>query len=410
MTLSRDPETAAFRNLRSLLSRRRLAQIDLRLRLELLLLGLLLMGFIFWQARLPFANLRAQGGAPLVLAALGITWLAMALVAAGFVAFRHAARLRAGPPGPAWLSLPITPPTLARHLAWDSSVMAGWLVFPAIGIWSAAVGLVPLAALAALTPLLTAVLFVATMMGAWLGQQFAVVGARGKPGLPPIHQVLTGFAHRSRRRLLAGATWVRRSASLTLVLKDLRLTGRVPDLRRQLAISLMCVALSVAAWGLPPPSSGRPLDYAMAFFMALLGSAAYGEWLVRLSGSDPFAVVRSLPVGLRHVWGARLGLALLGTAALIASQSLAARDLSPASLRVFLVWIGGATLAITGLAVNYGVTLFPRTDVAQRLFGLSLGLAVVASLMIPLLGWLVLLSAVFHSARRLPRWSRLEEA
>jgi len=35
--------------------------------------------------------------------------------------------------------------------------------------------------------------------------------------------------------------------------------------------------------------------------------------------------------------------------------------------------------------------------------------AVAASVMIPLSGWIVLLSAILHSARRLPHWSRLEE-
>jgi hypothetical protein len=66
-------------------------------------------------------------------------------------------------------------------------------------------------------------------------------------------------------------------------------------------------------------------------------------------------------------------------------------------------------LGIAALGVNYGVTLFPRADVAQRLLGLSLGLAVAASIMIPLSGWVVLLFAVAHSARRLTQWPRLEE-
>ena len=409
MAPSQDIETPAFRNLRSLLSRRRLAQIDLRLRVELLALGFLLAGFIFWQTRLPFANLRAQAGPTMVFSALGITWLAMALVAAGFVAFRHTARLRAGPPGPEWLSLPITPRALSRHLAWDSSVIAIWVVFPAVGVWAAALGLVPLAALLALTPVLAAVLWMAMRLGAVAGEQLAYRGAGAPTDLPRVHQVLSGSAHKSRRQHLPRATWRRRAATWALAVKDLVLTGRVPDLRRQLAIALACGVLSVAVWSLPDPASGRRLDYAVAFLMALLSSAAFGEWLVRLSGSDPFAVVRALPLGLRQVWGARALLALAGAVVLTGGHALAAHPLSPAALRVFLIWIGAGTLAISVLAINYGVTLFPRTDVAQRLFGLSLGLAVVTSLMIPLLGWLALLSAVVHSARRLPQWSRLEE-
>ena len=409
MAPSLDFEANAFRTLRSRLSRRRLDQIDVRLRLELLALGLLLTGFIFWQTRLPFANLHAQGRSTGVLTALTITWVAMAMVMASFVAVRHASRLRAGPPGPAWLSLPITPRALRRHLAWDSSVMAVWMIFPAAGVWSATLGLVPFMGLLALTPLMAGLLVVAVMGGAWMGERLAVFGSKPARPLPLVDQALTRYAHRSRRRRLPRATWRRRAATWALVIKDLRLTGRVPDLRRQLVIALAAGALSVAVWRLPEPSAtSRPLDYALAFLMALLCAAAFGEWLVRLAGSDPFAVLRSLPLGLRQVWGGRAALALAGTLVLTTAQAGTAH-LSPVALRVFLVWIGAATLAIAMLAVNYGVTLFPRSDVAQRLFGLSLGLAVIASLMIPLLGWLVLLSAVIHSARRLPGWARLEE-
>jgi hypothetical protein len=43
------------------------------------------------------------------------------------------------------------------------------------------------------------------------------------------------------------------------------------------------------------------------------------------------------------------------------------------------------------------------------MYALSLGLSVAASLMIPLMGWFVLITGVIHSARRLGRWSRLED-
>jgi hypothetical protein len=180
--------------------------------------------------------------------------------------------------------------------------------------------------------------------------------------------------------------------------------------RRHLATSLLFWILSALAWRLPSPPHMRDLEWVSAFILALLGSAALGEWLVSLSGADPFQTLRSLPVGLGQVWFARAALALAATAGLLTLHAAAASGLTPHALRLFLVWVGGATLAIAALAVNYGVTLFPRADIAQRLLGLSLGLAVAASLMIPLLGWIVLLSAVLHSARRLSRWSRLEEA
>ena len=84
--------------------------------------------------------------------------------------------------------------------------------------------------------------------------------------------------------------------------------------------------------------------------------------------------------------------------------------MSPDAHRLFLVWLGLATFCVGLLGANYGVTLFPRADVGGRMLLLSLGLAMAASLMIPLLGWVLLLTAVLHSLRRLPRWSRLEDA
>ena len=409
MTPTHDLETAAFRRLRSHLSRRRLAQIELRLRLEMLLLGVLLGGFVLWQARAPFDGLSRQGGPAVVLAALGITGLAMALIAGGFVTARHAARLRRGPPGPEWMSLPISPRTLARHLAWDSSMMAGWLVFPAGGVWLAAYDLVPLPWFLAVAPVLVGALVAATAAGARLGEWIATRAPRSHPDLAPIHRVLSLSSPRPRRPRVAPALWLRQPTTVALMLKDVLVTRRVPSVGRQFLVAVVCWLLSVLAWGLPGSSSTRPLDYVAAFLMALLGSAALGEWLVSLSGCDPFAAVRVLPLGLRHVWSARFGLALLGVTVLLTAHAFGAHQLAPSAQRVFVIWVGGATLAIASLAVNYGVTLFPRADVAQRLLGLSLGLSVAASLMIPLLGWLVLLSAVVHSARRLPHWSRLEE-
>src|SRR5207244_3786714 len=95
--------------------------------------------------------------------------------------------------------------------------------------------------------------------------------------------------------------------------------------------------------------------------------------------------------------------------ALELAHALAWRGTESGARTLFLVWTGGAGIAITTLAVNYGLTLFPRALAAQRLYMLSLGLAIAGSLMIPLMGWVVLLTGVIHSARRLPRWERLEE-
>ena len=89
------------------------------------------------------------------------------------------------------------------------------------------------------------------------------------------------------------------------------------------------------------------------------------------------------------------------------AQAMSARPLAPMALGVLLVWIVAASLAITLLGVHYGMTL-GNAPLAQRFLTLALAISMAASIMIPLLGWILLLTAVIHSARRVPRWSRLE--
>jgi len=262
---------------------------------------------------------------------------------------------------------------------------------------------------ALLAPPLASLLVVASRAGGWLGGHLAT-WRRRRTRASGLAAVLAEAGPSIGTRRMRAARWARRPAWLALALKDLRVTSRVAPMRRHLVTALLFWLSSVMAWRLPSPPHMTDLEYVAAFFLALLGSAALGEWLVSLSGSDPFQALRSLPLRLRDVWLARFGLAASATLVLLAMHAIAASGISPHALRLYLAWVGGATLAISALAVNYGVTLFPRADVAQRLLGLSLGLAVAASLMIPLLGWVVLLSAVLHSARRLRRWAWLEEA
>jgi hypothetical protein len=146
----------------------------------------------------------------------------------------------------------------------------------------------------------------------------------------------------------------------------------------------------------------------LAFGLALMAAASLGEWLIALAGADPFPVLRTLPVGPATVWASRVPWVILAAVMLAAGHLAGARPLHPQALGFFVMWMAAATIALGVLAVNYGLTLYPNETAAQRIYALSLGLAMAASLMIPLMGWIVLLTAVLHSARRLPRWTRLE--
>ncbi len=401
-----DRTAGAFRELERRLGRRRWTQLDLRLRLELAALVLLLGGFLFWQARVQLDGLRRQHGPSAVLLALAVIWVALASLGAVLAAARHARRLRDGPAGPEWLSLPIPVDRLARHLAWDARPLAFTAALPAAGVLAAATHLVPAGWLAVLAAGFAWLVHQAGRLGPAIGEWVVLRATAGRPGIPPLVCALAAVSPRTRRGRIPAARWVRAWPWLALWRKDLAVTQRVPGVARSAVTALALWALSLLAWSLP----GEPaLRHFAAFLVTLLGAAALAEWLVAMSGSDPFVVLRGLPVGLGTVWGARFVWALLGTALVLGGHAVAGRELSAEALGVFLVWSGGAILGIAALGVNYGVTLFPRADVAQRLLGLSLGLAVVASIMIPLSGWVALLFALIHSARRLPQWHRLEE-
>jgi len=382
-------------------------QLDPRMRAELVLLALLIAGFLFWRVRVPLDGLVRARGAWAGAAVVGVVWLGLAIAGVFLAADRHARALRVGPPGPEWLALPIEPAVLGRHLGWNSRSHVVWLVVPAVGVLVAAIGLLPVWWLVLFAAVFAWLLLEAGRIGIALGERAARSGIERRSGLHPLVRVLAVAAPRVMRRQIARPWWPRLPAWAALALKDLTLTARHGATRSAALLPIVFGAASLLAWGLPGETA---LRHAVAFGLALIAAAALAEWLVRLSGSDPFAALRVLPIGVTTVWSARMAWGLAGVALLVGGQALAARELAPHARQVLLVWAGGAALAIAMLGVNYGVTLFPRADIAGRMLGLSLALAMAASVMIPLSGWIVLLSAVLHSARRLPRWSRLEEA
>jgi hypothetical protein len=314
--------------------------------------------------------------------------------------------LRHGPEGPPWLALPIEPAAITRHLAWNARARALPLIVPAAGVLLAGAGLAPWWWLLLLAAALALIVTPATRIGCWVAVQLASRATPEPRSLHPIIRLLARREPQRQRGALPPARWRGGSALFALWRKDLLVSLRPTRARRLAVVPVLFIALAASAWALP-------VDLALARFVALglslVAATTLAEWLVALSGTDPFSLIRVLPVGLKEVWGARVLWALLGTLVLVLVHALAAREMPPVAYRLFLVWTGGAVFSIALLGANYGVTLFPRADVAARMLLLSLGLAMAASLMIPLLGWVLLLTAVLHSARRLPRWSRLED-
>lgn len=394
---------AAFGRLERDLRRRRFEAIDPLLRVELAALALLGAGFVFWQARVPLHAQVREAGPIAFLFATAACWAFLGLLAALLAGGRLGATLRGAPAGPAWLHLPVEPRLIERHLTWNALGQVIPLAVAGAGLLAAGIGIVPVWWLPPVGAAGALAMYAGARAGSWCAVRWAAPGGAGAA----IERAL--FARHERRdtHRLPAPRWQRLAPWRALLHKDLRWTRRPSRARRVLPAALGFALLSLIAWRLP-----IELDAARfaAFALALLAAAALAEWLIELIGSDPFPVVRSLPLSLGDVWLARAAWVLALAAGLVVTHALAGAEHAAAANPVFLIWLFMATLCIGLLGVHYGITLFPQGDIATRLLGLSLGLAIAVSIMLPMAGWLVLLTAVLHSTRRLPRWWRLEES
>lgn len=400
--------TAAVHQLERRLARRRIEQIDLRLRLELLALAAVVGAFLFWQTRVPLDGIARRGGPLAAARTVAFILAGLAALAGTLAGLRHARLLRRGPPGPAWLALPLPPRTVARHLAWESRGVALWLLPAAGAVLLAAAGLTPAWVNALLAIVFVGLLLAAARIGTALAGAVVAWMSEPRPGLDALTRTLVTAARPERAARVAPARWRRGPGWLALCSKDLWITLRPSAARIRALVPLVLAAASAAVWWLPAAAAAD--RHALAFALALMAAATWAEWIVTVSGSDPFAALRTLPLGAAAVWGARVAWALLGAAVLVVVQAAATRGLAPPALRFSLAWTGIAAFSIGALGVNYATTLFPRADVAGRQLTLTLVVAMAASFVLPLSGWVVLLTALLHSARRLPRWAWTEEA
>jgi hypothetical protein len=404
MTTAMVLEGAAFRRLERAWVRRLAARLEPVLWIELGAIAALASAFLFWQARVRLASWGHDHGGAFAAAQI-VKFLALLLIAgAAQVGARHMVRLRQREGAPAWLGFPVSSPQLAAHLRRMSQIQAAWLLIPALAILVAGFRVVPWYALAGLGAGFVLALGAATRLACAIALRASAI-QEGGTGPDPVTRVLAVTGRRRNRDGISAARWARMAPWLVLWRNDARLALRVRATRRRTIAGFAAVALSILAWRLPFAENTAHL---IAFATALFAAAIAAEWLIAVIGADPADVLRSLPIGLGTAWGARIAWAAAISATLVIGHTLAAHSLPPHIRNFFLLWIGIASLAITVLGVNYGTSLYPRSDQAQRLLTMSLGLAMAASLMIPLMGWIVLLTAVLHSLRRVSRWRGAE--
>jgi hypothetical protein len=395
----------AFRSLERALHRRRLRELDPRLALEVGGIALLLAAVLFWQVRVPLDGWAHRHGPLAGSGAAAALFAVVAAAAALFAAFGLRRALSTPEHAPEWLALPCSPGRLERHLKWNARAPLPFFLLAQSAIWVALFGLVPPWALIALGAGAILVTVFAMRAGASLAMR-AALGSSAADEMLGLAAVLAPSRRRARLRRHAGTRAMARAPLLVIFQHDVALTARAVAPRSR---ALLAMALAVAAglvWLAPwPPAICR----AVAFALALLASAGAAEWLLGTTALHPFATLRVLPIGVGAFWGARALAALLAAMLVTAAQLPAARLMDPFALRIHLVWTGAAALAVSLFGANVAVTLYPRADHARRVFSLSLAIAATASFILPLAGWVLLLTALLHSARRLPEWTRGEQ-
>jgi hypothetical protein len=394
----------AFRSLDRRLAGRRYAALGTRGRAMLALLGMNAAAFAYWQAHGPLAGLvRAHGARAGTLAILGAL-AALALAGGALTAWRRAA-LAARPPGPEWLALPVPPGHVVAHLRTEARWAGAIACAPALGVLLACAGRLPAGAIALLAAAFTLAWIGATQAGAAIAWRARLAPDAASRPLPAATRALVTAARSGRTRALAPPRWRREPAWRALARLDALVSWRGAAPRARLAWVALGLLAGFAAWLAPAPPLTRR---ALAFAGFLPACAMLGAWAIVRTCAEAEVALRPLPLALRDAWRARAGAMAVIVCGSALLHALLAAGFGPAARAgLFVVWVvPGFVTALLGL--HYALTLGRRATLAEGLYVAWLTVALVASLMIPLLGWGVLLAGVVHSSLRLSRWWRPE--
>jgi hypothetical protein len=393
-------ESAAFRDLRHALARRRLQSAGPRLRLVLLAIATIVSAFTYWQVRIPLDGLCRNQGSGAATLALAAVLGAFALAAAVATAGRQAA-MRANRPGPEWLALPAPPALVVAHLAREARLPALAALPPAAAALAAGAGLVSPLSLVALGAAFALAWKLATRAAATLARRTAPAGRPAERTLPPDASWLVAEPRRAVEARRPAPRWRHGTPLRALAALDWLATRRASRSRARAVMAGVFSLASLLVWA----GNAEPLlRRTQAFALLLPAATALGAWAIHRACAAPADFHRPLPISLRDAWLARaIPLAALALA-LAAANAFAAAAL-PVTARVVMVpaW-GLLAFAISVLGLHYGLTLVPRGDAAETVYTSWLAAAITASVMIPLLGWFVLAGGLVHSSLRLRRW------
>jgi hypothetical protein len=386
----------ALRRLQRRLLHQRWRSLGWVFQLELALLAALVLILVFWQARTSVASLAQRQGPLAAAAGVLVPLLAVAAAAAGFGGVSLARLASRSPLRTAWLQWPLPEAALRGHLVWEARVRAWAVGALGVGIVLAGLGYVPDALLVVVTVAYVAALETLLRLASALALSFPQRDLARRLAEPASTARPVPVENRRWHRVPALVAWWR---------KDLALARRGVGSDAAWLAALLAAA-SLAAWLVREEA----LRGIAALLLAAAAAAAWGEWILALAARDPFVTVRALPLGPAAAWGGRLLGVACGIVPLVALQVAAAAAAGPAGTWLFAGLLAAAGLGTGILAVNYGLTLLGHPEAGHRVYGLALAIALVGLLVFPPWGGLLMLAAaVLHSARRLPRWHRLEE-
>ena len=393
-------EAAAFRDLRDALVRRRLQGAGTRLRVVLLAIAAIVSAFTYWQVRIPLDGLHRNQGSGAATLALAAVLGAFALAAAAASAGRQAA-MRANRPGPEWLALPAPPALVVAHLAHEARLPALAILPPAVAALAAGIGLVPPLSLAALGAAFALAWDLGTRAAATLARLLTPAGRPAERALPRDASWLVAEPRRTGEARRPAPRWQRGTPVRALAALDALATRRASRSRARAVMAGVFALASLLVWaGRAEPLVRR----AQAFAFLLLSATALGGWAIHRACAAPADLHRPLPISLRDAWLAR-AIPLAAVAFTLAAANALAALALPATARLVMVpaW-GLLVFGLSVLGLHYGLTLVPRGDAAETVYTSWLAAAITASVMIPLLGWFVLIGGLVHCSLRLRRW------
>ena len=400
-----DPDRA-FRALSRRLFARRARELGLRLWFVLAVLALSIAAFTYWQVRVPLDGTLRHGGVPAAVSRLALVLGAFTLAGATIAVARQVSLL-ADPPGPEWLSLPVSPAAVERHLANEASAPARAVAVPAAAAWLAGWGLLPVSWLVLLAAGFVLVLESALQLSCAMALR-ASAGAVGPASrLPAAWRALVSARRPPSAARIATARFRSESRARALARLDRAVSFRAGPPRARLGFAAAFLVLSVSAWFL---GSDLSQARAQAFAAFAIACAELGAWAAWRAAGDPASALRPLPLSLAHAWSARawpllavVGVVLLLHALLPPGVAAAARVGLASS------WALPALLLVL-LGLHVGLSLPGRPGTAESLYYGWLGAGLVGSLAIPLFGWAVVISGLAQATRRLSRWRTPELA